>query len=675
MLQKLRTLCAATLTVLAMAWSPIRAAAAEGAADAEPPWVPSILDVQGELDLLQAVRLTLAQDPNLLLRQEDVRSRQGRSLELAGAFDWVLGGRFDWEHREQEILESVQQGERDRRAQLELGNEIACTEERQLAEKLEDLRAAQDAPGGVDIRNDRGFDAQLKIIEAVIIAAGENATADVVRGLEETRRNLIATEIEATNDALLDAAKVCRDTAEDLARIGEVPQDEEFDTVQLDLELNKLTRSGLFWNTFLRSSFRDTEFVGKREGFFVPAVDSRGRPIVSPTGIPLERLVDFGGKNFEEVYQFELGFQVNVPLLRGRGRDATGAAEQAAEVDVEAAALLLTHRASESVLSTVGAYWELVAAQERVEVLERSVELQESLVELTSALVDAEEMPGSERARTQAGRANARSQLQSARRDLLAARHELVRTMGLALDDPEGLPRAGDGFPTPPAVPLTELAETLSQWAVGQRLDLQAVRSLVESEMILARAAETELRPIFDVTLGLWTIARGESDLEESIDNVARQPSWRVAADVEKPIGNRIARGRLLQQASLVRQQQIIAADLERSIRIAVLRSLGTLDEAIRQLENAEAAAAAFERTIDTELEKLRVGETTVIDAILTEQQSTSAALAAIQARFLVAALIAQLRFETGSLVEASDGENVVRAEGLVSVPAAGEPR
>src|SRR5688500_9582911 len=145
------------------------------------------------------------------------------------------------------------------------------------------------------------------------------------------------------------------------------------------------------------------------------------------------------------------------------------------------------------------------------------------------------------------------------------------------------------------------------------------------------------LRPQLDVTLGAWLIARGEDELSEALDHFASRPSWSIDAFVEKPFGNRAARGRLLQAEALVSQRRISAADLERQIRLGVVRAAATLAEAIDQLARAEEAAASAEQTVQSEIEKLRLGETTLIDSILTEQQRTSAQLAAIAARFQVA--------------------------------------
>ncbi len=640
--------------------------------DAAPIWEPPAFSFEGgRLDLLEAIRLTLANDPNLLLEQQDVRRQLGIFQELQGAFDLAFSGQFSWQHREQELLESVKEREREKRDDIRDAQAVACDGERDLTDKLAALRRAQGGERGVVINSDKAFEANLRILEAAIATADE---ATVLAELENTRRNLLATEIFETQRALNNASAACVEAGQALDRIGETPEEEEFDTGQLDLGFEKLTRSGVFWRPFLNGNYTSTEFIGKRAGFSVPFVDGNGEQQFSPSGIPLERLIDFGGKGIEDVYTFEVGFDVNIPLLRGRGRDSTGANERAAEVDYDASEKFLEFAASESVLRTVQAYWNLVAVQEQVGILERSVELQGQLLEVTQALIEAGELPQIEEARSLASEADARAQLEGASRDQAVARMDLVRAIGLSILAESEAPLANNTFPEAPeqdAVRNAFAAELISE-AMGNRLDLQATRSLIDSGKILARAAVIDLRARFDVSFGISSVGRGESSLSEATSNFA-SPSWKVGAILERPLANNAAKGRLVQAEAQVAQRQISAADLDRNIRINVVARLGALQEALSELDYANQSAEAFIQTYEAELEKLRLGETTVIDVVLTEQQRRGALLAQLNARFRVANLLAELRFETGTLIRQGDEGNEVTFDSLTTLPGVGQ--
>jgi hypothetical protein len=120
-----------------------------------------------------------------------------------------------------------------------------------------------------------------------------------------------------------------------------------------------------------------------------------------------------------------------------------------------------------------------------------------------------------------------------------------------------------------------------------------------------------------------------------------------------------------------VRQREISAADLDRRIRIAVVEILRSLEEASAGLAAAEAAAGHFQATVDAEFEKLGLGASTLIDAILTEQQKTGSDLAVIAGQQQVAFLLARLRFETGTLIDWSSEGGRLAPEALVTLPGA----
>jgi outer membrane protein TolC len=193
----------------------------------------------------------------------------------------------------------------------------------------------------------------------------------------------------------------------------------------------------------------------------------------------------------------------------------------------------------------------------------------------------------------------------------------------------------------------------------------------VESGLILAEAARLDQRDRFDLALSMSAGALGEGSFSEAVDRWTG-PAGAIALTYEKEIGNRTFRGRYDQNASLVRQRDISAGDLERNIRIGVVEALRTLEEAVARLAQAEAAAGYFQESIDAEIEKLRVGASTLIDAVVTEQQRTGADLSLVAARQQVAVLLAQLRFETGTLVEATpDGGTTLPIERLTTLPSA----
>lgn len=634
------------------------------------PYDPPLFSFEGgRVDLMEAVRLTLQHDPNLLLQKEDVRVQEGVLQELAGAFDWTLTGDVSYQHEERELRDSVKQREQDERDDLTVLNGETCSAAELNRAKAAELQDAIDAePGTVPISTDDLFNLQLETLEQAIEEATTEELAELLRN---ERLQLLGSELIEAEGLAEGNQQACDETAASLNRLGETPTFEDFDSVRLNLRLDKLYRSGLIFSPFLTGEYDSTRFVGKRDGFFEPVLDENGNQVVE-FGVPRRRFFDFGGKNVDDVYTLRVGFEVNIPLLRNRGAEAVAASESAAREDLEATALLLNHAASQSVLATATAYWNLHAAQERAGIFEGSVKLQEQLVKLTRELIEADELPRAELARVLASEANARAQLQGARRDLVASRLGLIQAMGLDTESQANAPLAGGAFPAAPAPPAIErllASEALVDEAVERRYDVAAARKLKGSSRILARAAQINVRSQLDLTASLWTTATGEKSLSEATDRWVT-PSWSLGLAYEKPFGNSEARGRLAQSEARARQDQISAADLERNVRIGVVLALASLAEARDRLANTEEAAKYFEATIAAEIEKFKVGDSTLVDTLLTEEQRTGSLLARLDALRQVAILLAQLRFETGTLVVVlDDGTSEVTLPMITALP------
>ncbi len=633
---------------------------------AESAWTPPVFQGDGgRVALIDAVRITLENDPALLLDREQVLFRRGVLQELSGAFDWTLAAGLSYDYREGRLRDSTIEREREKRTELTAQRDFACAEETRQRGNLDNLVRFAGGDRTVEIPNDVAQ--QIDFLDA-LIAAEDNAAQRAL--LQQARANLLDEAIRQGTEGVGELAEACTELTDSIGRLGVAPEEEETATGRFELQLSKLFRSGVVLTPFISASYDHTQFKDKRNGFFEDRLDENGQPLRTEFGTPLRRFVDFGGKNIADLYRAEIGFDINVPLLRGRGAESIAASERAAEVDVLASELALRHGSSLSVLGTSLAYWQLLATQERVAVLERSVELQNRLVDVTAQLIEGDVLPRVEQARALAGQANSRAQLEAGRRDLVSARLALARVMGVEVADETSAPLAIGAFPPPPS--LDELraldAASLAARALDLRADRLAARELIRSGLILSAAARRELASRLDLALSLSAGSIGEDSFSNAIDRWTG-PNGAFGLSYERSIGNRARQGRLGQAESAVRQREISAADLERNVRLGVTQTLASLEDAIARLEAAEQAAAHFQTTIDAEIEKLGLGASTLVDAIVTEQQKTGADLAVLAARQQIAALLTQLRFESGTLVEWGEGGGTLPADALTSLP------
>lgn len=614
----------------------------------ERPYDPPVVQFDADgIGLLEAVELTLENDPNIKIEEATTSFQEGILQESTGLFDAALFTNLSYQYRQQELRDSVREQEQEKRDNLREGIEQGEEFEQQVGDEIEDLDNALENPatiGNFSLPSDPVLEAQIRFIDELILQAQAEGTP--VQELIDLRNDLIRERLAELRDALQATLDGLERSRQELENLGPTPDDEVLQNSQVRIGGRKLFRPGLQVSPFFEGNWDSNRYKGK------PAA------------------AEFGGKGIEDLFTFRLGFQVVLPLARGAGATSVAAAERAARFDLEASRYSLEHRSSVSVLQTVLAYWDLRAAQERIDVAERSVELQENLLDVNEALIEAGEQPGAERARVQASLASSRARLENSRQALHRARVRMAETMGLAVDETaDSLPLAQDPFPGTPGEML-DVADVvqLAEQAVDVRRDLLAARSLQESGRVLVRGAEIDTRPLLDVTASSWYTALAEADVSEAVERWVG-PSLDLAVDFELPFGNNVREGRLAQRRADLRLRSIDAVDLERLIQIGVVREAQSLDEAVAAVQEAREAVDYYRQTIESEFELLRTGTSTLVDSIITEQQQTGALLELVSAQAELARLLAILRFESGTLISYDPATSVVTAASLTTVP------
>jgi outer membrane protein TolC len=396
-----------------------------------------------------------------------------------------------------------------------------------------------------------------------------------------------------------------------------------------------------------------------RSGFLVSPHANTGY-----SSTPVEN--SLAGATELNLWTLTAGIEFGLPLLRNRGATAFASAERAARAEAEASRLTYEHEASVVALETIRAYWDLRAEEESLAATQRSVEVAVRLVDVATSLVTAEELPRMELARAQAGEARARSSFSDAQRRVRDARVGLVTVIGATVADGDAaLPRTSDAFPvvTPPKFADAAVA-LLAADSIGRRLDVGASGKLDDAGRILEAGALRNKAPLLDLNLDTWMSGLGA----DTISNAAEDwvgPSVSLGLQFELPFGNNTLRGQAVQQSAGARQRGISLADLRRQVQLEVLRVAAAVSEAASRVQQAEVAAKLYQDTVDAEIERFKVGETTLIDTLQSEQQLTDAQITLASARRDLAQLVAELRFQTGTLLPGM----AVAGSNLVSLP------
>ena len=633
------------LTLLLFVLGNPRVAVAQGNAPTPP---RTVQFAPGGIGLLESVQIGLEQAPTIQLQRAATDLQQGVAREQSGLFDATFRSAFNYDHRIQELTESRKNEERTKRDELREGlaaNRAAADNARTILGALRDVRntnASTQQQLTQIARIDPTTGTQLQLMETLI-----RQQPQIAPQLLQLRREFIDEVIAASEAGLIAGIQEFERQERLLQQIGEAPFDEYFRNGFAKFELSKAFRLGATVTPFFDGGLDGTNYVGK------------------------PRSEDFGGKGIFDVYTFHLGADGFMPILRSGGI-AFRAPERAARLQATASQAQLQHETATTTLEIVRAYWNLRAAQDNVDVASRSLGLQTKLRQLTQTLIKAADLPQIESARVQATEARAQARLRDAERARLDARVALAEVMGIAVtDDPSTLPNASDPFPPlpdPAAVEPANVPERLQQ-ALATRHDIRAAAQEAEAGEVRARAAARDRLPIFDFQGGVRMTGLEEGIVGHALDRMVG-PSTNLALNFEKPFGNNQYGGRYEQADADRRRLQVLNSDLQRTTRLGVVRASQALREAVARAQQAEASARFYQQITDAEFERLRAGETTLIDAILTEDQAVSAQLSLSAARRDVASLVAELRYQLGVLVPAN--AQAIDAATLVTVPGSG---
>jgi outer membrane protein TolC len=611
----------------------------------EPPRI-----TQESISLDDALRLTLENDPNVIIQEQSVVVQAGALEEAQGRFDTYLTGGLELSYEQKEIDPQGIEAEKTKRQTLRESIIDAADEADQLQailnliegqDNLDDFLLLSDDPLAQEINN------TMQLINALLASASPEDRDEVL----QLREDFINEEIASLTRQIAELRKLQADDTERLRKLGAIPTISQDYFGELSLGLNKEYRTGLSLSPFFRLNASDSQYKGK------PEDSSRG------------------GSGAEGLYRAETGINFSYSIGRGGSRQVVTASEESAKVELSATRALLEHSSSSALFQTMLSYWNVVAAMQNLEVARQSLELQQTLVDLTGELVDGDELPRTELSQVEASASNSSAAVRSATRALHEARISLAQAMGLEVTREEEAPLASTGFPEPPDIERIRAIdhESVAEFAVMRRRDYEASRAFEKSGEIFFLAAHHDLRSTLDLSGFLaYSGVAEDSSLRGGVRGAIGQwtgPSTKLTFAYNKPLGNHTARGQLQQSEASLTQSRIRTGNLRRTIKANVIVSLGALEDAIEQINLSRESVAFYEESLESEGDKLRLGESTLINVIITEQRLTSARFSLVSSLQQYASLLTQLRFETATLIDGEGNEKQVTARDLLVPP------
>jgi outer membrane protein len=354
---------------------------------------------------------------------------------------------------------------------------------------------------------------------------------------------------------------------------------------------------------------------------------------------------------------------VNVPLLRDRGGTVSAAPERAAGASYAAAALDARQARARGVLLGAIAYWQYRAATDRLAVTIASEARAERTANEIAQLSRADERTRADLNEARGHLSSRRAQRITAEAQVTAAWSDLAVVVGFARA-PAAAPAAATEFPATGTTLSGESLSVLIEQAVAQRPDLASARKRAQAAAETLRAAEDELRPQLDLRLAAGYTSQLYEGPAHLFDPLVREiPGVEAGVQIhlQLPLERNGVRGRVAERSAAYQRERLIGADLERQIRIRVAGAFQAATVSRLALIESEAAVRLLEQTVDDEKAKFRVGASTLLAVIQSEEALTSAFLTRIDGQVAFALALANLRFETGSLVLPASRERAVR--------------
>jgi len=396
-------------------------------------------------------------------------------------------------------------------------------------------------------------------------------------------------------------------------------------------------------------------------------------PLLSVTRTS-DNVFTVGGLNLSHI-----GFQVNIPLLRGRGRDVVGAQEAASGIEVEASLLDLNQTISDLLFNTAVAYWTTVAARRSREVYSEAEARGKLLLDTVQTLIEADRIPRSDASEVQANLADRTASRIAADQQLLQAKQQLAVAMGLSAESMFTGREATDPLPaaTAGASPQGDVQAAIAQ-ALGRRADYLAAKKRQGGAELLAGAAKNQLKPQLDLQFstgysGLKDGLRPDQYILSTIDGVHGVDAV-GGIRYQFPLENRAAEGNVLQTRSTALQAAYRAQDNARNIASAVIVAVEGVRSAALQLEKVNQSVAWFQTALDNEREKYRLGAGSLVEVLTVEDRLTGVLAAQVQAELGYAVALARLRHGTGTIVDPDKAVQKVDPAVFLGFPASLPP-
>lgn len=353
--------------------------------------------------------------------------------------------------------------------------------------------------------------------------------------------------------------------------------------------------------------------------------------------------------------QYNTSFRADVsqPLLRNFRIDSNRQSILTAEIQRDLADVELGGATLSTLANTRNSYWDLVYAQQVVEVTRQSLSLAEKLVEDNKVRVEIGTLAPIDVVSAQSQAAAQRRALVQAESNVRTAELALKRMIVSSTEDPVWNSRIVPvDRPEPPQAETPTIdIETAVRNALANRTDLMTARENLRSSELNIRYLRNQTLPGLDLSFSVQSSGTGGPYLDRqglvgevnaivpggysdalSILRKFKYPTWNFGVNFSYPIGQStqeasLARARIQMQQT---QAQIRASELR--VATDVTAAGLTVGSNLQQVQAAAAARELAQRQLEAVQSRFEVGMATNYEVIQAQRDLDSARNSELQA-------------------------------------------
>jgi len=338
--------------------------------------------------------------------------------------------------------------------------------------------------------------------------------------------------------------------------------------------------------------------------------------------------------NLNPAWNNTLGFSIVQPLLKGRGKESSGAQLLLARANASVSEEAFRAQVNTILFNVVEAYWELVFSERNLAVAEQSLQLAGEQLGRTRAQVEVGMIAPVEETQAEVAVAQRRNELIVARNGLENATDNL-RALLRAESLPGGWDTVIDATETPEiAIEQAALDEAI-RTALANRPEIATARAQIAARHVEVVAANNALLPALDLVGGLSFNGIGGNEIltegfpptiigevEGGYGDALGQlfdfdfGTWRLGVNFSMPIGNNAAKGAYAQTTLNEDKAKTELERTEQQTILEVRQAVRAVSDAGELVTSTRATRELAELQLEIEQDRFDVGMSTNFEVL-----------------------------------------------------------